>query len=179
MPKISEVKMRTAYAAIKSVQQEQVVMPVRKPTRQEWVRTNSELVIPDIAILEIRDSSAIYIVDGLVADSDIEENRYGFQRVALHVTVTLSGPAFFWPARFGEDAWAESAREAIDMASMSWIRVTSHRGAGHYEVHTPEAELPKPVWPRQDLQALFDLACKNRFIDSPDHEVLKKLRGLF
>jgi hypothetical protein len=39
------------------------------------------------------------------------------------------------------------------------------------------AAFPEPQWPDMSLQKVLAMAFKDRFIDSLDHPVLKRLRG--
>lgn len=47
-----------------------------------------------------------------------------------------------------------------------------------YRVYEAEGQLSEPVWPGKPLPELLKLGFKDRIIDSPDHPVIKRLRGL-
>jgi hypothetical protein len=48
---------------------------------------------------------------------------------------------------------------------------------GAYEVYEAVANLPEPEWPELDFQEIMEIACKDRFIKSLDHPVIKRIRG--
>jgi hypothetical protein len=48
---------------------------------------------------------------------------------------------------------------------------------GAYDVFQASAELSDPTWPEAPFRDLLRVAFKDRFIQSLDHPVLKKLRG--
>ena len=45
------------------------------------------------------------------------------------------------------------------------------------EIHATRAELAEPAWPAKTFGDLLKVAFRDRFIDSIDHPVLKRLRG--
>ena len=49
---------------------------------------------------------------------------------------------------------------------------------GAYEVLTAENCTAEPEWPSHSLQELIRIAFRDRMIDSLDHPVVKRLRGL-
>jgi len=67
--------------------------------------------------------------------------------------------------------------EAAQLATNRWVRVTANLGLGAYEIFEASAALPEPVWPDISFTQLLSIAFRDRFINSPDHPVLKRLRG--
>jgi hypothetical protein len=49
--------------------------------------------------------------------------------------------------------------------------------AGCYDVYTASESLSEPEWPTTPFATLLKVAFKDKFIDSLDHPVLRKLRG--
>ena len=49
---------------------------------------------------------------------------------------------------------------------------------GAYRIHLAEGDLPDPLWPAKTLPELLKLAFKGRIVDSIDHPVVRRLRGL-
>jgi hypothetical protein len=75
------------------------------------------------------------------------------------------------------DAWNQSAMIAAERARQCWVRVTSDRHLGAYELFEAPADLPEPEWPDISFQEIFDIAFRGRQIEDIDHPVLKQLRG--
>jgi hypothetical protein len=56
--------------------------------------------------------------------------------------------------------------------------VAANMSLGAYDVFEAMGELPEPEWPDISFNELITIAFKGRIIDSPDHPVLKRLKGL-
>ena len=176
---IERLKLPDTLAKVEE-RRELVAMPVRRSTKQEWIRVHPEIHVPNVALLEMRETSTMYVIDGdIVTAMGMSPTKGDFALVDLHLATTVTGSPFFLPARHGADTWAVSGLEIVDLAKRSWVRVSSDRSAGHYEAHTPINQLPDPIWPGKPLEELLEMALKTRFIDSPDHDILKRLRGAF
>ena len=155
--------------------------PVRKPHRQEFFRTqpDPEMSI-EVAVLEFKEERQHYLVS-----PDLAPTLPG-EAVAkvLHTTVTTHGALMLWPIRLPDeqgrlDAWNEVAHAAAERAKTNWIRLMANMHAGTYDVLEASGTFPEPVWPELTLDKLLELAFKDRFINDPDHPVLRRLRGEF
>jgi hypothetical protein len=60
----------------------------------------------------------------------------------------------------------------------NWVRIVPNMSLGGYELYIASAALPEPEWPDLKLSELLRIAFKDKFIRSPDHPVVEKLRGL-
>ena len=49
---------------------------------------------------------------------------------------------------------------------------------GAYRIYTAEGQLSEPVWPDKSLTELLKLGFKDKVINSAEHPVIRKLRGL-
>ena len=58
-----------------------------------------------------------------------------------------------------------------------WIRVKANMSLRAYEIFEAESAIPDPVWPDLSFEAIYRIAFKDRLITSPDHPVIKRLRG--
>lgn len=176
---VERVKLPVTLAAM-AEKKELVAMSIRRATKEEFIRVHPELVVPNVALLSMRTESTMYVVDPeLVQAMGMSASKGQFSVVDLHLAVSFPASPFFLPVRHGSDDWAVSSVEIAELAKRAWVRVTSDRTAGHYEATTPENQLPEPEWPTKSLDELLEMALKFRFIDSPDHDVLKRLRGAF
>src|SRR5262249_17913122 len=105
-----------------------------------------------------------------------------FSPRALFTAVSRQGVTFLWPVRLpgpdGKvDEWSRSALEAANLARDGWVRVAANMRLGAYDVFRATGDLPEPEWPDVPLRELLRVAFRERFIDSPDHPVLRRLRG--
>ena len=74
--------------------------------------------------------------------------------------------------------WHVSAAEGAQKAMSRWVRVTANMDLGAYDVFEAIADYGEPNWPTQSYSDLIKIAFKNRLIQSVDHQIIQKLRGL-
>jgi hypothetical protein len=56
--------------------------------------------------------------------------------------------------------------------------VKSNQNLGAYDVFEAAADYGEPEWPSLDFWGLIRIAFRDRLINSADHPVVKRLRGL-
>ena len=152
---------------------------VRKPNRQEFVRTHPDQDMTlEAAILEFKQDRQSFIVSPELAP------YLAGEAVAklLIPTITNHGALFLWPIKLPDDhgrldEWNAVALEAAERGKTKWLRLMANMGAGTYDVLEASAQFPDPVWPEATLQQLLEIAFKGRMIDTMDHPVLRRLRG--
>ena len=129
-------------------------------------------------VLELKESRETYLVDSsLWSDLSTE-----IRPVVLFIAVTRQEVLFVWPIPLPDqdgrhNRWHSSALEAAQTAMECWIRLRPNMDLGAYEVVVATGDLPEPRWPDSTFQELLQIAFKNRFIDSLDHPVIRRLRG--
>lgn len=102
----------------------------------------------------------------------------------LFTSINRQGVLFLWPVRLpGGDGrvndWHSSAEEAATKAITKWVRVQANMSLWAYEMFVAEAQYDEPEWPRYSFRELLRIAfSKGRFIDTLDHQVIKRLRRL-
>jgi hypothetical protein len=64
------------------------------------------------------------------------------------------------------------------MAMTHWVRVKANTNLGAYEIFKAQAEFGEPEWPDLSFWELIKIAFRDHLIDSLDHPVVKRLRGL-
>jgi hypothetical protein len=155
-------------------------VPVRKPDPCAFVRVHPDPAFCLLAalLLDRVDGTDTYLVDPALQGEVGSVARVK----ALYTAMTRQGVLFVWPVGItGPDGrtntWNDSAQQAAEVAKTRWVRVTSNLALGAYEIVVPHAELPEPEWPDLSLARILELAFRDRFIDSPDHPVLRRLRG--
>ncbi len=169
------------FAADAGVKQVLATIPVRKPGKQDFIRTHpSEEYRLTTVVIELKDErSESYLVTPDLRDELIGE----VIPVTLFLAINRQGVVFFWPCKLPDlsgrvNAWHESALEAAHLARDGWIRVTADMSLGAYRIFQATGELPDPEWPTESLGELLKIAFKGgKLIDAVDHPVLKRLRG--
>jgi hypothetical protein len=156
------------------------IVPVRKPSQQDWVRVHPDSEFrQNVSVIDLRDDREVYVVTSRLVPELIAE----IVNVSLYLAINRQGNPFFWPIRLpdqtGKDlTWWQSARDAADRATRSWIRVRADMNLGGYQVWEAAHDLGNPTWPELNFWQLVQIAFKHNLIDSLDHLVVKRLRGL-
>lgn len=157
----------------------QLVIPVRKPSRQDWVRVHPDPSYRlETCVLELKEERETY----LVSQSLWSEIADDISPRVLYTAITRQGTLFVWPVRMPgndgrTDRWSESALTGADLATKLWIRLSANMQAGGYDVFEAAGKIPDPVWPDIPLSDILRRAFSNAFIEDIDHPVLQKLRG--
>jgi hypothetical protein len=155
-------------------------VPVRKPNNQEFFRVHpDERYRLDTGIIDLRDDRESYLIHPQLREELADEIR----AVRLYICISRAGAVFLWavplPGPDGRrNGWHDSAHAAAELAMEQWTRIKSDMSAGQYETSVAAAEIPDPEWPGLSFNELLRLAFKDAFIDSIDHPVVQRLRGL-
>jgi hypothetical protein len=176
---LSRLRLSQDFASTLGVKKELLTIPVRKPSREWFIRTHPALHI-ETCVLELKEEREIYFVVPDLWPQLASEATFGTR--ALVVAINRQGILFLWPIRLpGSDGkldeWNRSALEASKRAEERWVRVASNLSLGAYEVYTATADWPEPHWPDAPLGDLMRIAFKDHTIEKPDHPVLRRLRG--
>jgi len=175
----SRFRLGQDYAADLALKKQQVDIPVRKPNNQTFFRVHSDEKMRFAAMVLFRkDDQDIYLVDRPLWPSLLRE----LVPMMLYLAITRDGVVFFLPIRMAEEdgrinSWHASAHAIVQQAMTSWVRLMSNRPVGAYECVVAMGDYGEPSWPESKLEDLLRLAFKDRIIETPDHLVLRKLRG--
>lgn len=155
--------------------------PVRKPGREQWVRTmTDQSTWRAWPVLELKEDGEVYLVhEGL---HDALAGEATFVAVRLVPSITDTGVPFLWPVRLPDAAgkinsWHESAQRAAEIAKERWVRLIADRTLGGYQVHTASFER-EPRWPKEPQSEWLKVAFRGRMLESVDHPVIRRLKGL-
>jgi hypothetical protein len=155
-------------------------VPVRKPNRHDYFRVHSdpEMSLVTAIFLDKEENESFFVAPEM-RDALLGEIR----PVILLTVITRQGVVMIWPMRIPvegarRDAWAESSAEAAELAKKKWIRMPADLGLGGYRIYEARGELSEPIWPDKTLQQLLEIGFRDRVIDSEDHPVVRKLRGM-
>jgi hypothetical protein len=154
-------------------------VPVKKTGKQDYIRIRPEPSYREtLAFLELKDDRETYIVSPAV----VPELQGECFIATLFTAITRTGVLFMWPVRVPAadgrvNNWHQSAVTAAQHAMTRWIRVMPNMSLGAYEIIDAERSIPEPIWPEMSFEAIYRIAFKDRLINSPDHPVIKWLRG--
>ncbi len=169
------------FAASTGVKKLLTTVPVRKPDKSWFVRVHPDPSYSlETAVIELKEDQETYLVERSLWDQLASESTFcprGFS-----TSINRQGGLFLWqvklPGPDGKlDNWGRSALEAVELAKTRWIRVGSNMSLGAYEIFAANGELSEPEWPDLPFPEILRIAFKDRFIDSMEHPVLRKLRG--
>jgi hypothetical protein len=154
-------------------------VPVRKPDRHEFFRTRSE---PEFwfgsGIFEDKEEREVFFVAPRMRDALVGE----IKPVLLVPVMTRQGVMLLWPLKLPTDgpgrSWAETARQASELAKTKWVRLVPDMGLGGYRIFMAEGSLSEPEWPDKPLEEILQIAFRDRIVDSENHPVIRRLRGL-
>jgi len=132
----------------------------------------------ETAVLEHHEDRETYLVDS----SLWPQIRSEIIPKVLYTAITRQDTLFIWPVRLEAsdgrlDTWNRSAHLAAREAKKGWVRMTSNRERGAYDVLLPEAHYPDPEWPRMTFEEILRIAFRDHFIRDLDHPVIKRLQG--
>jgi hypothetical protein len=131
-------------------------------------------------VIELKEERETYLVAPRLRDSLSGESTV--RVMTLYTAVTRQGDVFLWPVKMPDqsgraDEWSRSAMETTEQATSRWVRVQANMSLGAYDVFAATGCLPEPEWPDTPFKELLRLAFREKYIDSPGHPVLRKLRG--
>jgi hypothetical protein len=160
-----------------------ITLPVRKPLKTDYFRASADpdysADVPVIEWGEGLDRANYLVHPALTATLEGE-----YRRTRLILCVTKTTTLFLWPIKLpsesgpsGGRGWTESALQIAEMAKEHWVRMKGDVSAGGYQVQKAKGVFAEPKWPTEPLQELLEKAFKDRVVDSPDHFILRELRG--
>jgi hypothetical protein len=175
----ASLRLNQNFADTVGVRKLLTTIPVRKPSRQDFVRVNPspDYRLSPAAVVELREDNEIYLVTPNMANELPNE----FFTVMLLTAINRQGVLFLWPIKLPRPDgrqldWHRSAAEAAEQA-MDWVRVSANMQLGAYEVAIATANLPEPAWPELPFPEILKIAFRDRIIDNIDHPVVRRLRG--
>ena len=169
------------FGEVTATQKKLTSVPVNKPNKQQWVRVHPDATYRlDVAIIEMKEGNHMYVVEPSLVPEVAAEVSF----VTLFTAITREGNLFLWPVKLPDsegrpNSWNESAREAASEAITSWVRVQANMGIGAYEYWVAPGDLAQPKFPDLSFSELLSIAFKgDRFIDTLDHPLIARLRGV-
>ncbi|MBF0495033.1 MAG: hypothetical protein HQK58_00430 [Deltaproteobacteria bacterium] len=178
-PTLEQVRLSDHYFTEPSSVKLVHYIPIKKPTRYEYLTVwDRDDMILRVLILDMKDDSGIHLVS-----PSLSPTLEGLAKpTALFLSVNRAGDHFLWPVQLpGPDGrwnpWHQSAMEAVNLAKTNWVRVQANLSLGAYDIYRATASIPDPEWPDITLDEILKMAFRDRFINSLEHPILKRLRG--
>jgi hypothetical protein len=180
---IEALRLPQDFSALLGLQPVLTQVPVRRPSKEWWVRVNDnpKFHFPTalIVLKETGERGETYLVSADLWPRLQEEST--FATYQLFTAITRQQEVFLWPIRLpgpdGKlDEWARTALDAALQAQSAWVRVQSRKQGGGYSVLRSAYTVP-PQWPAVTIEDLLNLAFRDRLITTWEHPILKHLRG--
>jgi hypothetical protein len=156
-------------------------VPVRKPPNQDFVRVHPDPAwrLTPVGILELKEDRETYLVKPNMAMELGNETA----SATLFTAITRQGTLFLWPVKLPsadgrKNEWHRSLYEGAELAMRTWIRVRANLNLGAYQFTTELNGIADPTWPQIAFPEVLRIAFRDRIIDSVEHPVVKRLRGL-
>jgi hypothetical protein len=174
------LRLDQSFADTVGVKKLLTTVPVRKPGKQDFSRVHPDpsFRLTPAAIIEIKEDGETYLVTpNMAADLPGE-----FNVATLYTTISRRGVLHLWPVKLpGPDGkhneWHRSAAEAAEQATREWVRITSNRSLGAYEISLAIGDIPDPIWPDISFEEILKVAFRDRVLDRPGHPLINQLRG--
>jgi hypothetical protein len=177
---LERLRLPQNFADQLGVTQQPVTVQVRRPHRQWWFRVHPDqdwALTGSVIDFEEEGTTHAYLISpDLVAAVGTEAKVK-----AIFTAITRQGTLFLWPVKLPSangrlDPWNRSALEAVRLAKQEWVRLVSNHQLGSYEILTASSVQEAPHWPAVAFEAVVNLAFKDRYIDTADHSVLRRLK---
>ena len=154
------------FGQVTATQKKLTSVPVNKPNKQQWVRVHPDASYRlDVAIIEMKEDNHMYVVEPSLVPELAAEVSF----VTLFTAITREGNLFLWPVKLPDSEGRPN----------SWVRVQANMGIGAYEYWVAPGDLAQPKFPDLSFSVLLSIAFKgDRFIDTLDHPLIARLRGV-
>jgi hypothetical protein len=179
---LEALRLDPAYEKAAGVRKVVTTVPVRKPHDQEWIRVHPDPAYRgNFSCIRMKDEGEYFLVTPQIA-RDFEAE---ITPVTLYTCMNTSGVPILWPIRLTspdgrQSTWAASAHEAAQVGMKQRIRIKANMSLGGYEFYLSDSPTElDPIWPTETLSELVQLGFVKvgRFVSSPEHPIIKLLRG--
>ena len=178
---LSALRLDQSFAEKIGVKKLLTTVPVRKPSKQDFVRVHPDPAfrLTPAAIIELKEDREVYLLP-----PDIAHQLPGeFSIVTLFLAINRQNVIQLWPVKLpGPDGkhneWHHSAAVAAEKAMEQWVKISANMSLGAYEIFEALKEHPDPVWPEITFEEILKIAFRQRLVDSADHPLVQRLRGI-
>lgn len=176
---LNALRLPTNYGANLGVKKLLSTVPVGKPRRNQFFRTNQSADMKfATTILELKDIGETYVVTPDVAQNICELVR----PVELFSAIDRQNNVFLIPVPLPDESgnrnqWHESLLAAVENAKKNWTKIAANRHINGYDILQAQAVLPEPEWPEYGIDKLVETAFRGKIISDLDHTVVQSLLG--
>lgn len=175
------LRLDQSFAETGGVKKLLTTVPVRKPGKQDFVRVHRDPAYrwTPAAIIELKEDRETYLLTAEIASALPDE----FVTATLFLTINRQHVLSLWPVKLADqggksNAWHDSAAEAAELAMEKWVRVKANMSLGAYDVAEATGQLSDPTWPDMPFLEILKIAFRGHIINSIDHPLVQRLRGL-
>jgi hypothetical protein len=178
---LDSLRLSQDFASAVGVKRLITTIPVRKPSKEWFVRTHSDVAYwLQTAVLELKEERETYLVAPPLWLALASETT--FSPRVLVTSINRQGVLFLWPIRLpGPDGkvddWSRSALDAANRAKAEWVRIKANMSLGAYDVAVAAGQAAEPAWPDIAFQEIIKIAFRDKMISEWEHPVLRRLRG--
>jgi hypothetical protein len=181
--------LRSAPAYDFDVEHVTLSVQVRRPKRDEFVRTHPDdaFVVPQVPLLEYdngEDRALYWLAPDVRPELIGSELAPSIRWVRLFTAINRRAKTpFLWAATLPTEAgnsgraWHTSALQCAEMARDHWIKMVGDRTAGAYKAIKATGDLGDPDWGELTLPKLVEIAFVERTIETTEHPAVRELRG--
>jgi hypothetical protein len=172
------IRIGTDYADLAGARSTDLTFPVwNRPPKAAWFRAHPSNEV-DVLMLDLTadDSDGLYYLDKSLWPKLTLEPTVGL-RLLVHCQTT-QGTDFLWAIKLKgpfdkrENSWTTSALKERELARSKWVRHRSNREKQAYDPLDSDTLDAEPKWPDLTFERILEIALKDRYISSLDHEVL-------
>ncbi|MBQ0721697.1 MAG: hypothetical protein KBT88_16165 [Gammaproteobacteria bacterium] len=152
---------------------------VRKPSKQDFFRTHPDRKTWIHArVIELEATGEVFLIASKIEAQIRDQSR----PVILVPVIDRYGLVSIWALKLPPEGcppmgWHVSSMEAAELAQWNWVKMQAVGKSYLNSVATGIED--DPEWPEPfNLEALIQEAFADRFIDSVNHPVVRRLRGL-
>lgn len=177
----ASLRLSVSVGSADSVNSKLTTVPVRKPAQEWFFRCHPEEAYQlTVLMLELKEEQEFYLVHPSL-QAELEGETLVSPRQIV-TAINRQGVLFLWPLRLPRsdgrlDNWSQSAMDASNQSKNHWVRMQAKMSAGAYSIVQAIGDLGAPDWPVIPFNELLQVAFTGRYISSPDHRVLRQLRG--
>jgi hypothetical protein len=155
-------------------------VPVGKPHKDVFFQVHpSSTYTFDTLVLERKEAGELYLIAPGARASVPELVR----AIRLHLGVDTKGNFYLIPLPLPNDTgiwnpWHRSLAEVLTMAMGKWLRISANQATGSYDAFVARGHLSEPAWPEKTMEALIEIAFRDRIIADSSHPVIEQLLGM-
>jgi hypothetical protein len=174
---INALRLPQTFGATLGVRKVLTTVPVGKPSAERFFRTHPSETF-GAYLFEDKEARDKYIVL-----PDLASEVSLAKPMRLHLAVDTKGNPFLIPVPLPREDGTlhpahQSLADTVERAKQLWIRILWNPDVGGYDVFAAQGNIPDPIWPESSIDDLVKIGFRGKVIDSIEHPIIKRLRGM-